>query len=207
MKQRINLYRIPPPEPFSFLSYQSAVVLVLLVWSLVGVGVSAYVVWGKSLLAELSSLQSQQATLEQQLSQHQAMLVNLKPDAVLLQQQQLIRQRIQSEQQLLGLIDSLERDQRKPFSTYMEGVAAADQPNVWLEQLEINLPLQTVKLAGFSTRGAEIPLMLSELSQQDAFRGVKVDQFELSPAPQNKNLHQFAIEAGLSGKRGYKVAK
>lgn len=197
MKQQINLYTPRVAAARDIWSLPSIIMLVLLMTLVMGFGAWGVTQYADAKVARLNVLQEQDAGLPEQIALLENQLRDMRPDQSILDEQLQIRKQIAEKKELADLLSQMQPGSvGRGFSPYLYGLAASSRQGVWVTTLDINLMKRQVTLTGISRTADEVPLLLRDLGETDAFAAIRVEDFSVA---KQKSLHSFKVLANVTG--------
>ncbi len=200
MKQQINLYTPKTPAARDIWSLRSAIGLILLATVAMGIiswGVDYY---AATKLARVEVLRAHEADLPEQIARLEAQRKSLRADPAILEEQDRIRDKITDKNELISLLNRMQPGvANNGFSPFMYGLAEARRDGVWVTEFVLDLANQRVTLDGVSGRADDVPLLMRDLGETQAFRAMRIEKFTLT---QQEKVHQFEVLARVNSAGG-----
>ena len=191
MKQQINLYTPKVSAARDIWSLPSVILMVVLVTL-----VAAFASWGftqyaDSRLSRLQALQDKNTALPSQIALLEKQRKELRPDPALLQEQDRIRKLIAEKQELSEMLNQMQPGvSGRGFSPYLYGLAQVSRSGVWITDFDLHLALSQVELSGIARTASDVPLLLRDLGETDAYQAIRIADFAI--AKESKD-HKFKV--------------
>lgn len=197
MKQQINLYIPRVAAARNIWSLPSIIMMILLLTLMMGFGAWGVTQYADAKVARLNVLQEKDAGLPEQIALLETQLRDMRPDQSILDEQLNIRKQIAEKKELADLLEQMQPGAGgRGFSTYLYGLAASSRQGIWVTTLDINLMKRQVALTGVSRTADEVPLLLRDLGETDAFAAIRVEDFSVA---KRQKLHAFKVLANVTG--------
>jgi len=191
MKQQINLYqsrKVQAKDPLDLNSAALLVLVSLLLMTAASWGGSYYLAQEQAFLRELKQsedrLKTRTSTLEERLK-------TLVPDAELTSGVKKLKEELILKRELIKLVGESGFAGGRGFSPYMLGLAQAARSEVAISELKINLRLDQIFITGLTSAPSEVPLLLQDLGQSQAFHNIRVGDFAIT---EQEPLHKFTLQ-------------
>ncbi|MCP3850931.1 MAG: hypothetical protein GY694_11945 [Gammaproteobacteria bacterium] len=189
MQQQINLYQpvaTSRNEPFSATIMLSIVVVTCLLMTLF----YGMLFWKKTTLeSELTALKSQfeqtTATVEK-LESTVASLTNSKKEQERLKRLKAV---FASKQVALNELSTMVRGNDVGLSPYFSALARKNVPSIWFENINIYSGGEQITLKGQTSDAKTIPVFISSLNEESAFKGASFKQFNVKKDEKDNRLY------------------
>lgn len=136
--------------------------------------------------AELTVLQQQVKTQEQQLARLQQSVGNRQPSAVLVKQHTELNQIIAQKQKLLNFVQGEQLKTSVQYSPVFQYLASIDPQGLWLDAFSLNA--SSSQFSGYVTAPELLPQWLTQLSGTAFFKGHTFSHFEIKQAENTEAL-------------------
>lgn len=193
MKQQINLYTPKVSAARDIWSLPSILLLVALVTLVAAFASWGFVQYAESRLSRLYALQEQNTALPDQIALLEKQRKDLRPDPALLQEQDRIRALITEKQELSDMLNQMQPGvSGRGFSPYLYGLAEVSRSGVWITKIDLHLAKSQVELNGTARTASDVPLLLRDLGETEAYRAIRIADFSIA---KDKKDHNFKVMA------------
>lgn len=193
MKQQVNLYQ----KQFHLKRewFRAKMVLELCaLWAALLIITALYQQWQTHLLEKKVVSMRAQQIMEAQRLQH---LTGKKPivdeASALTREILLLTEEITEKQQLADLLSAQKKQYGRGFSSYFEGLARNNLPNVWLQTIRFSEGGDQIVIEGNALHPENIPVFVRSLATEEIFTGQQFKILTLRETSEKNPIMRFSL--------------
>lgn len=192
-KQRINFYQDSFRKPVIVLPLKQ---VLLGAAAMLGLMLAITALdWSRTMQARdtLSNMEASRLKLEASIEKLQKQVDSIVLDKRLEQEEQQLKQGLQSKRQFLYQLQHQGDTHEVHFSGYLQALANMDNPSIWLTRIVMRSPGPDLSLYGVTDKPKAIPEYVADLKQESNFQGFGFKVFNLERMEKNDRFLTFSV--------------
>lgn len=195
LKQQVNFFR----EEFKKPEIKLPAIQMLQIAALFLVGflvVGIYQTWSlKDIEQRIEKQKSQQAKLEKQYQDLQAIYVEPTEDPGLLAEIKQIDDDMAKKNKLKTFLQREANKSLFSFASVLDSLSSSDVKNIWLTEIKIKTTGNQYELQGLTQHADSIPEYIEQLKKAQALKGTSFSLFNLERDEENENFLHFILSS------------